>query len=136
VHPRCQTLMHYFSCLGEPSVGHTISMTGYIMPNLCLCIQCDQQATLCVLVLAGYEMSIYYFSCPGGLGADQSNLCFASGVIYGSHSVFWCFSGTKHRTSIFHAWEGPVQVPSKVCRNTLAELMIFHPVCCGSHSVF
>jgi hypothetical protein len=74
------------------------------------------------------------FSSSGGLGVDCTkntsghitlNLCFASGGICMTHSVFWCVRDVKHRRSIFHVWVGPVWIPQKVHRDTLCQTCVF-----------
>jgi hypothetical protein len=61
-----------FSCSGGPGSDHTKSASGHVMLNLCFCIQWDIRVMvmLCVLVCPGHEMSMHYFLCSGGPGAD------------------------------------------------------------------
>jgi hypothetical protein len=62
---------------------------------------------------------------------------FASGVIYLSHSEFWCVRGMKHRRSIFHAQVGSEWIPQEVHRETLLYTYVFlSGATCRSHSVF
>jgi hypothetical protein len=58
-------------------------------------------------------------------GHDMPNLCFAYGMIRGSHSALWGVQGAKCRRSIFHARMGPVLFPSKEHRDILRPSFVF-----------
>jgi hypothetical protein len=55
-----------FFNLGGPGTSPTRSVSGHVTPNLCFCILCDLEGTLCVLVRPGRETSMRYFSYLGG----------------------------------------------------------------------
>jgi hypothetical protein len=44
---------------------------------------------------------------------------FASGGICRPRSAFQCVRAVKRQPTIFHAWVGLVQIPQKLCRDTL-----------------
>jgi hypothetical protein len=128
MHLRQGTSKHYFSCSGGPSADPIKSVRGHVMPKFCFCIRCDLRVTLCVRVRPGLQTLKYYFSCSGGPSVDpiknhQDTLhrsCgFASGAICGSHSVFGCIHGVKHRCTIFHARAGPVYILQEARQGTL-----------------
>jgi hypothetical protein len=138
--------MNYFSCLGLPSAISIKSALRHVMPDLCFCIRSDLRVTYCILVHTGCEILMHYFSCLGGLGAvsikDElrhvtPNLFFASIGICGSHSVFQCVRGVKHRQTIFHAWVGPVRFPEEACLDMLHQTCVFTSCgICMSRSAF
>jgi hypothetical protein len=120
VHLGREILTHYFSCSGGPSADAIKSAMGHVSLNFYFCIWYDMWVIYYILVRSWRETSMHYFSCSSGLGADStkstlghvmSNMCFASGVICGSCSSFWCVRGTKCRHTIFHARVGLVQIP-------------------------
>jgi hypothetical protein len=39
----CETLMHYFLCLGGPNAVSIKSAPGHLLSNLCFCIRWDLQ---------------------------------------------------------------------------------------------
>jgi hypothetical protein len=84
----------------------------------------------------GNETSTHFSSCSCGIGAfliknasgDVTlNLCFASRRICGSRCALHCFWGAKRRRTIFLARVGPLQIPEKTHRDTLHQILFFHP---------
>jgi hypothetical protein len=134
VHPRCETLVHYFSCLCAPSVDPTKSVPGQITPNLCLCIQCVLWAQSVFWCIPGmkcrhtiFHVSVRPLWIPQKARWDtlHQTCNFAFGRICRSHSVLWCVQGIKRRCTIFQGRVGPVQILIKVHRDTLHRTCVF-----------
>jgi hypothetical protein len=65
----------------------------------------------------------------------RRNCVFASDVICGSRSAFWCIRGVKHGDTIFHARVGPMWFPQKARRDTLCQTCFFHSARSVGHVV-
>jgi hypothetical protein len=60
---------------------------------------------------------------------------FASRGIYGLCSAFRCIRGVEHRSTIFYARVGPVQIPQKAHQDALHRSCVLHPVGSVGHVV-